>query len=576
MQYFHLLCSNRKCTKNVRYSRYIVNSIFKKAFAVLSNGEQKRFLLLVFTNVLISALDILSLGLLVFFIGFYTHSANIAPGAFPAWISNSNPVLFIGVFLVIYSLKSIVAYLAYQAQFNFVYGVASRISEFNLQRYLDGCYKDYINTDSSVYIRRISQQPIEFSHYVLGGMLAISTEGIMAVMAIFTILLYNAKLFLLVAIVLVPPVILIGSYTHRRLRNTRGNIKNNSEKSLQHLQEALSAYVESNIYDKNRFFIKRYSQFQRTLNKNLSDLQGIQVIPTRLIEVFAVLGLFVLILANTYMSSTSAGALINIGAFMAGAYRIIPSIIKVLNSAAQVKTYEYTLSDLLNEQPVDKPVFDEHAPHLKSLTFNNVSFHYHHNRILDRFNFSIKEGDFVGISGASGKGKTTFVNLLLGFLNPDSGSIWMNDAPADIHGRQHFWSHIAYVKQQPFFINDSILNNITLEDSDYNEIRLLEVVNASGLHDLIHKYPEGIDKIITENGKNISGGQRQRIAIARALYKQTDLIILDEPFSELDYATEQGFLEHFRKLSQEGKMVILITHNKSSLDYCNKIIKLND
>ena len=111
--------------------------------------------------------------------------------------------------------------------------------------------------------------------------------------------------------------------------------------------------------------------------------------------------------------------------------------------------------------------------------------------------------------------------------------------------RQQYWENISYVKQQQLMIYDSILNNITLAENSYDAKRLENAINVAGCGRLIDKYPERMDKIITEDGKNISGGQRQRIAIARALYKNAALIILDEPFNELDRNSENLLLQHF-------------------------------
>jgi ABC-type bacteriocin/lantibiotic exporter with double-glycine peptidase domain len=132
------------------------------------------------------------------------------------------------------------------------------------------------------------------------------------------------------------------------------------------------------------------------------------------------------------------------------------------------------------------------------------------------------------------------------------------------------------VKQQSFLIHDTILRKIVLDETTPNETRLHAAIETAGLTQLVDSFPEKLEKVIAENGKNISGGQRQRIAIARALYKETDLIILDEPFNELDEASENRLLQHFKQLTQTGKMVILITHNKSSLSFCNKIVSLDE
>ena len=168
------------------------------------------------------------------------------------------------------------------------------------------------------------------------------------------------------------------------------------------------------------------------------------------------------------------------------------------------------------------------------------------------------------------------LNLLLGFLIQDEGEIAINAVSADPEERAQYRQHISYVKQQPFVIHDSLVNNIVLNDNEIDEERLVAAIAAAGLHDLINADKEGLDQLVTEAGKNISGGQRQRIMIARALYKNADLIILDEPFNELDKASEQALLKHFSTLASMGKMILLVTHNKESFSFCNKVIYLDE
>lgn len=135
---------------------------------------------------------------------------------------------------------------------------------------------------------------------------------------------------------------------------------------------------------------------------------------------------------------------------------------------------------------------------------------------------------------------------------------------------------MAYVRQQGFFIHDTVLRNITLEEEQYDRENLEYALQISGLKNVLAGFPERIEKVITENGKNISGGQQQRIAIARALYKNTPFILLDEPFNELDEEATQTLLQHFKELAAAGRSVLMITHDKKSLVYCNKIISLDE
>jgi ABC-type bacteriocin/lantibiotic exporter with double-glycine peptidase domain len=299
--------------------------------------------------------------------------------------------------------------------------------------------------------------------------------------------------------------------------------------------------------------------------------------PGRIIEVFAIMGLFILIIIAKWSGNNDTTSLLTIGAFMAAAYKIIPGIVKITNISGQMRAYEFSASDLVQNNQAGTTARERSpAVSIQSLRLKDISFNYAEQQVLNCFNLSIQKRDFIGITGASGKGKTTILNILLGFLATTKGEVIINDIALKKDNIKVYWPSIAYVRQQSFFIHDTLLRNITLEEDGHDKINLEYAIKASGLDALIAQSPEGLDKLIMENGKNISGGQQQRIAIARALYKDADLILLDEPFNELDEASEISLLEHFRELAQQGKLIILVTHNKKSLSYCTKIISLDE
>jgi ABC-type bacteriocin/lantibiotic exporter with double-glycine peptidase domain len=242
-----------------------------------------------------------------------------------------------------------------------------------------------------------------------------------------------------------------------------------------------------------------------------------------------------------------------------------------------MRTYEFTVNGLLERRAKEpgKAGWVEYAEGIQSIGGERIGFHYGQQTILDGVSLEVRRGDFFGIQGDSGRGKTTLFNILLGFVEEGTGQVKINGVPVGRADRKRFWSRIAYVKQQPFILHDSILVNITLQEQGYDEERLKDVVALSGLDEVIRKLPGGLQATVTENGKNISGGQRQRIAIARALYKQADLILLDEPFSELDDLAEERLLRRFAQLAEAGKLVIMITHNKQSLAWCTNTLSLD-
>lgn len=524
---------------------------------------------------IMSILDIFFLGWMLIVVNGYTQKKTLYPPWLLSFFSVNNALLPIAVFLLLFGCKNWLGYKISSSQHHFCYQVASRLSRQNIWNYLEDDYHRFIHIDSSVLIRNISQQPIEFSAYILTNLQQVVTQSMLICCAITAILFYHPLLFLLLFLLLLPPVLLSGIFIRKKLKTVRTHIKISGEKTIQHLQEALSGFVESNIYHKASFFTNRYQKYQQQLNTNIAVQHSLQELPSRLIEVFALLGFFFLVAIHTWFAHSTVIDLLSIGVFVAGAYKIIPGIVKILNSTGQIKTYLFILNDLL---PADKnagttTLKNATAP-IQSIIFEKVNFQYQR-QLLQQCSFEINTGDFVGISGNSGAGKTTLINLLLGFLDPEDGNILVNRQLTGQQERQCYWHRISYVKQQPFFINDSILKNITLTDGTYNEETLQTALSFCGIDQMLTQYADGIHHQITENGKNISGGQRQRIMLARALYHDFDLLILDEPFSEMDDVTEQGLLAQLALLAKKGKIILMVTHRKASLAVCNKIIMVD-
>jgi ABC-type multidrug transport system fused ATPase/permease subunit len=532
---------------------------------------------LIALNLLISVADIASLAMLVYIVNFYAQaSTGNALAWLPLGLGNRNSTGLILVFLLVFSLKNYAGYLINRAQCKFMARVASRISQNNLLNYLEGNYSDYINEDSARYLRKISFQPLEFCQHILDGVQQIITQCALILLTIIAIVFFNAQLFLLLFIILLPPVIIVFYFIKRRLRSVRSQTRASSERSLQHLQEALAGYIESNIYDKNTWFLERYITWQQQYNRHLADYLVVQGTPGRVIEIFALLGLFILISIGNGATTATTSSVVTLGAFLAAAYKIIPGIVKILNISGQMNAYAFTLKDLEEPGKTQSEKAVQQTDPVQRIQLNNVGFRYNGQTVLNNFNLQVDAGTLVGISGASGKGKTTLLNLLLGFLDPHSGEILINGSAADIQTRQQYRKYIAYVKQQTFLVHDTILRNIVLDEKIVDEQKLANAIRLSGLDELIKNYPEKLDKVITENGKNISGGQRQRIALARAFYKDATTIILDEPFNELDEQSECTILTHLKQFAASGRLIILITHHSKSLAFCNKTISLDE
>ena len=245
-----------------------------------------------------------------------------------------------------------------------------------------------------------------------------------------------------------------------------------------------------------------------------------------------------------------------------------------------LKKNKYIINNFINELELSN--LEEKKEKTTKINFENkidvkkISFSFNNdkkrNKILENLEFSIKKNDLVGIVGKSGCGKTTLLNILLGFLKPTSGQVLL-DEKLNIYENVKDWlKNISYVPQNPVIINDTIKTNISLSYDEIDIKKLEESLKVSCLDEEIKNFSSGINTFLGPGSVNLSGGQKQRISIARAIYKDSEVILLDEPTSALDRMTEQKIIENLLKL--EDKTIIMVTHKTELLKNFNKIIEL--
>lgn len=544
--------------------------LFKNIWSLLVPAERKRVAFFVAANTAVNLLDIACIACLLLVVKRYTGGE----------VRSLWPALgLVGLFM----LKHSIGHALYQYQVKAMTRIANRLSEANLAAYLHGSYQQFAGKDSSIFIRRIIHQPTEFAQYVLLNAQQLVSESMMVVFAVTALCWYNARLPGIIAITLLPPALLLLVLTRRRLRRVKGQVKTLAARSLQYLREALGGFVEINVFRKHPYFIRRHAATQAELWHSIAQMQITQDLPGRVFEVFAILGLFLLVAA---MQHSDASYLVLVGAFMAAAYKIIPGISRIINLGTQLKAYRHSMEDLeaahtgtqaapvvtLKTAPTahagtpatpvvslkTAPTVHAGPPAAPVVTLEAVDFAYPHATVLRGLDYRFKAGCLYGISGPSGQGKTTLFNLIAGFLEPGAGRVYR---PQDL----------AYAKQEPFLLHTTIANNIILFEENYDARKLQRVAALAGL-----SFPEGLEKMILEGGKNISGGQRQRIALARVLYRDAPLLLLDEPFSELDLASETLLLQHLQALAATGKTILLISHNPEAFQYCDVVLELSN
>ena len=304
----------------------------------------------------------------------------------------------------------------------------------------------------------------------------------------------------------------------------------------------------------------------------------LQQIPKIWIDFLAILSLCIIV----QQSSNNVNDIIKIiSVYIIAAYRLIPSITRILNSVQLLESVAPIINKLyINLNTINKNNNKEikNILSFEKLELLNVNYKYTNSKrlILNNINIKINSGDFIGIIGPSGSGKTSLVNIIAGLLKPVSGDLLINNFKISENFDSNF-RFISYVSQNNLLLDDTVINNITLcyQNKHVNWDKLNNAIDMAQLRNTINKYPDGLNQIVGEIGRNISGGEIQRIAIARSLYMNSSVLILDEPTSALDTETENNILDLILKL-KNNKTIILITHNQKLISKCNKIYKIDN
>jgi ABC-type multidrug transport system fused ATPase/permease subunit len=544
---------------------------------ILSREEKFQLIGINIINLLINALDILFLAILLWILNFYSQpKTNHFLIPYTSLVIQNQSLTLLWVFLFLFIIKNTLGYFSLERRNAYFFSLATRISDENLKAYLNQKYDQYIEEDSSIPVRKISQEPIEFITYILINVQEIISQVIIIFLSILGILFYNPGLFLGLFLILLPPLIILTYTSRRRLFKLRKGIKESSEKSIQTLREALDSFITSNISDKKKFFQNRYLPFQKELNGYIALQQSLQGLPIRFLEVFAVLGYSLMLWIFSVSKTHGANLLLDTGIFLTASYKIIPGVVKMMNCISQIKTYSFTIKDLSSSKSLIEPKNPLIPKKLTSLSFQNIYFKFGSQPVLKNLSFEIQSGNFIVLTGKSGSGKSTLINLILGFLSQNEGNIYFNEEKLDSEKRRDYWHSIAYVNQEPFIIQDTLAKNISLSDDIPTQDILEKIIQTCELKDFIHPLKKGLETMVLENGKNLSGGQKQRLMIARALYGDFDLLILDEALSEVDEGSSTQILKNLKELSHKGKMILFITHNPNYFGLGDVLINLNE
>jgi len=568
---------------------------YLESIKFLLGNKLKRLPPLVFIFILSSLVDLLGIGLIGGYIAiiidplFITKAQEILP--IISFLNNFNheeTILYIGyVLFITFLVKFCLVLFINHRIFHFAYFEQAKIQKVMINGFLHQDYETFILSKSAESLASISTYSSVYKDVLVSGLQVLSS--ILVIIAAFIMLALVS--ISTVALLLLMIFIIFYAYNFafaRRLDATGRDFAKGSANLFKGTQEAADGIKEIKTLGKENFFIDSVSNSAEVIAKGGVRLNVFTLLPRNMIEV-ALIGFIVLVItANVLLNEDLTAVLSILSVFAAAMIRITPLISQLQSSANSMvfgRESVILLAKIMKDKGIDinedletfsKNAYSKSKDVFNQLKLENISYTYPNSSkpsIID-VNLEINQGDFIGLIGPSGAGKTTLVDIILGFLKPSKGILKFNsdDAHNDIAG---WLSHCAYLPQDIFLINGTLKENITLSRENIETKELEEALKLSKLTPILKDLDNGLNTDIGDKGVRLSGGQKQRVSIARAIFNKRDVLLLDESTSALDSETEAAVINELMTLRNE-KTIISIAHRISTLKQCNKIFRVND
>jgi len=566
-----------------------ITSSTKKIWKLFNAQEKNNFLLLLGMMFFGTILETLSIGAVLPAIAFFAdpNVAHKYPQLKPIFsffnLSDPHEIVVWGAIILalIFIVKAIYLGLLLWYQVKFAFQLQASLSKRLFTIYLTQPYSFYLKKNSAELINNVTS---EISLFTFQGILPMMT----LILEIFVlvgvgILLLKIEPLGATIVVFISGLIATTFYYATRKKVTHWGLirQENDAYRLQHLQQGLSAVKEVKLYKRQATFIDKFARYSE-ITSRIGHLHNVmQQYPRQWLELLAVLSVILLIIIMMGQGKDAVAIIPVIGLFAMAAFRLMPSIVRILASMQSIR-YGLTIIDLLDREigsisePKEINSAKDKINFNHQIEFSNICYSYPQSEsmVLDRASFTIKKGTTVGIVGISGAGKSTLIDILLGFFKPSSGDI-MVDGKSIFKNLNGWQRKIGYVPQSIYLTDDSIVSNVAfgLPDSEIDEKKVWSSLDVAQMSQFVKTLSDGLQTNVGERGVKLSGGQRQRIGIARALYNNPELLVFDESTNSLDSITANEVMSAVNELHGK-KTILIISHQSELMAVCDEVYRV--
>lgn len=514
-------------------------------------------------------------------------------------------IVVIAALIFVYIFKNAYLFLEYYVQYRFICNNRFAVQCRLMDVYLHRPYEYFLNAESGEIVRVVTSDT-QNTFNLLSTVLSFFTEAVVSFALIVTIIAADPFMAFLLAAVLGGMLFVIGRLIKPVLRRAGVKYQQNSAKTNKWLLQAISGIKEVKVAEKEDYFSHQFSKYgKRAIDSEKKNLVLGQV-PRLSIEAFGISAMLAVIAILMWKGREVDTMWPQLSAFAMAAVRLMPSVNRMSASLNSMSYQEPALDKMLehlsvaqrweNEQDevsVDSVVnvCDTNGSTVgagntvsvdlaldKQVELSDITYAYPNSEsfVLEHANMVIPVGKSVGIVGASGAGKTTAIDILLGLLPPQEGRVLVDGV--DIREDYDGWlSHLGYIPQMIFMLDDTIRANVAfgVPAKEVDDSQVWKALEEAQLKAFVQSLPDGLDTTIGERGVRLSGGQRQRIGIARALYTDPELLIFDEATSALDNETEAAIMESINALHGRKTMVI-IAHRLTTIEECDIVYRVEN
>ncbi len=578
-------------SKPLRQQRFVLPKLLFRLQKQLSQKRKKQFKLLIVLVLLNAAAEVISFGAILPFLNVVLDQESIKSSPYIGWVLDTLEITDNGIILLLTTVTFITLVITSSAikivniRVNCLFSgaIASDISKKTYRNIIDKDYTFHIEENSSKLVTSLTSY-VNKAAATLDMSLTIITNIIVSIFLVTALMIYNFKITLSLVSIICVSYLLLMKYVKSTLRSNSKKIATDSSGLVKIMQESFGSIREIKLYGASQNFLEKYVPLDERQKKLSSENKFLGRYPKFVIESLGISTIILLAYFSTLGESNTYQLVADLGVYGLGSQKLLPTIQQIYANWAQASSYTADLSEVipLLENSVKREYDAVELKSLDSIELENVSYKYPKSDklVIKNLSLKIKKGERIGIVGPTGSGKSTLTDLILGLLKPTSGEMIINRGKVDQlrinSSSKPINNLVSHVPQRINLFDGTIADNIAfgVRRQSIDQKKLMEVIRMANLGGFVETLDKGVDSVVGENGVNLSGGQIQRIAIARALYKDCKILVLDEVTSALDKHTEKQTMDCIYEKVPKDVIIILIAHRINTLEKCDKVISL--